>query len=179
MSKSLKVAKRYAEALFLEAEENKKIVNVLKELNLIIKFFDDNPKVYEVLFHPLTSKKMKEEIVKDVTRNCEDEVKSFIKILLKRKRLDIIPSIRDEFLKLKDKKDGILRGKIISIVELKDKEQKKIITILEKILKKKLILNFETHKDILGGLWIKVGNKVIDASIRGSLKELKEKLLSS
>jgi F-type H+-transporting ATPase subunit delta len=70
----------------------------------------------------------------------------------------------------------VLRGKLVTAVKLADNVQKNVVDKLEKQSGQKVVLDYEVDKDIIGGLMLKIGDKVLDASIRAQLQILKENI---
>jgi F-type H+-transporting ATPase subunit delta len=75
-----------------------------------------------------------------------------------------------------DEVQGIVRGDLVTAIELTDPLKKKIKEELEKQSGQKIVLEYGVDPDILGGLKLKVGDKVLDASIRAQLDILKENI---
>ena len=101
-------------------------------------------------------------------------IKNFCNLLADKERLAAIPDISASFTTLLDDTQGILRGELVSAVELSAAKKKAIAAELEKKSGKKLVLGFAKDESILGGVMLKIGDKVLDASIKAQLQILKE-----
>jgi len=102
-------------------------------------------------------------------------VKNFCHLLADKGRLAALPAIAGCYGELLDAEKGILRGMVITAVKLDAEKQKKLKAGLEKRAgKKKLELEFNVDKSILGGLMLKVGDRVLDASLRAQLTILRD-----
>ena len=102
-------------------------------------------------------------------------VKNFCRLLADKGRLAALPAIAGCYGELLDAEKGILRGTVITAVKLDAEKQKKLKAGLEKKAgKKKLELEFNVDKSILGGLMLKVGDRVLDASLRAQLTILRD-----
>ena len=102
-------------------------------------------------------------------------VKNFCHLLADKGRLAALPAIAGCYGELLDAERGILRGTVITAVKLDAEKQKKLKADLgKKAGKKKLELEFNVDKSILGGLMLKVGDRVLDASLRAQLTILRD-----
>lgn len=125
-------------------------------------------KYAQTLFE-LTEGKEKNEIKKIIN--------DFLKVLVVNNDFTKANEIINEFEKIIDKQEGIVRTKVLSANEL-EKESVNAISqfIKEKTDAKKIEIEQEIKKDLLGGVVIRFGDKVIDASLKAKLRELKNKL---
>ncbi len=101
-------------------------------------------------------------------------VHNFCLLLADKGRLEDLPGISSVYGELLDEAQGVKRGVLVSAVEIADKKQGDIVKQLEDQLKAKLVLDFEVDPDILGGVVLKVGDQVLDASLKAQLSILKE-----
>ena len=102
-------------------------------------------------------------------------VKNFCHLLADKGRLAALPAIAGCYGELLDAEKGILRGTVITAVKLDAAKQKKLTAGLEKKAgNKNLELKFNVDKAILGGLMLKVGDRVLDASLRAQLTILRD-----
>ncbi len=107
-------------------------------------------------------------------RKAEDIVEGFLRFLSSNRELDLLPQVIDLLSqKLKETKD---EAKIVSAIALTLTEEEKIRQYLKRKFGKNFVLRVEIDKGIMGGLIIKVEDKVIDLSLEGKLKALKEQL---
>lgn len=107
-------------------------------------------------------------------RKAEDIVEGFLRFLSSNRELDLLPQVIDLLSqKLKETKD---EAKIVSAIALTLAEEEKIRQYLKRKFGKNFVLRVEIDKGIMGGLIIKVEDKVIDLSLEGKLKALKEQL---
>ena len=70
----------------------------------------------------------------------------------------------------------MLRGKLVTAVKLSEAMQKSVVDKLAKDSGRKIVLDYEVDQDIIGGLMLKIGDRVLDASIRAQLQILKENI---
>jgi F-type H+-transporting ATPase subunit delta len=103
-------------------------------------------------------------------------VKNFLGLLAEKERLGYLPDIAAYYRTLLDESQGVVRGRLVTAVGLAEARQDQIKTKLEAQTGKKLVLDFAVDPDILGGVVLKVGDKVLDASLRAQLQILKEQI---
>lgn len=101
-------------------------------------------------------------------------VRNFLSLLADKHRLELIEGIAEEYQTLMDVEQGILRGELVSAVPLDEKAQSKVRSQLEKKAGQTLVLDFAVDKALLGGMLLKIGDNVMDASLRTQLSLLKD-----
>ena len=89
-------------------------------------------------------------------------------------RFDNIKAVFEQFYKLYYQKQGILEVSVQSVQPLNDKQHDKLLKGLEKLLKQKIIINYDINPDILGGLIVEFGTHRVDDSIKGKLNHLEQ-----
>ena len=98
---------------------------------------------------------------------------TFIKVIEKNKRFSNLASIIAQFININSQKRGDVIADITSADELNDDQKNNITNQLKSILGDKLSLSFDVDKNIMGGLIVKVGSKMIDTSLANKINKLK------
>ena len=98
---------------------------------------------------------------------------TFLKVISNNKRFSSLPSIILQFIKINAQKRGDILADVTSADDLSDQQQEDIKEQLRTILGEKLSLNFKVDKNIIGGLIVKVGSKMIDTSLANKINKLK------
>jgi ATP synthase F1 delta subunit len=168
----------YGASLFDVSQEMNKTVEMAKDFNFFIKSIDANPMFQEFLCTPTIPKDEKKEVVK----NCFDglicqELMNFIYILIDKKRCRNIKMIYNYFNKLIDKSQNVSHGVVFSYQELSAEEISGIEVETGRLLKKHINLKNEIDKTIIGGFKILIEGKVIDATVKKRLMDLKDSLM--
>jgi F-type H+-transporting ATPase subunit delta len=168
----------YGTSLFDVSLEMNKTLDVLKDFDFFMKSLTEQPMFYEFLCTPTIPKNEK----KDVVKNCFDglicqELLNFIYILIDKKRCRNIKMIFNYFHKLIDKNQNVSNGIVFSFEELSLEEIASIENETGKLLRKKINLKNEIDKSIIGGFKILIEGKVIDASVKKRLIDLKDSLI--
>lgn len=171
------VANRYSEALFDVAIELNKVDEFHKEINILYSIFKEEKDLMILLTHPRISKDKKKELLDTLFKEkISIELVNFLYILIDKGREKEVLEIIDAFNELYNDYKGILKVTAISAVELKEKEEQRLISELNKLLNKDIVLSKEVDPSIMGGLVIKTKDKLIDASIKGKLNRLNDRL---
>lgn len=102
--------------------------------------------------------------------------KNFCRLLAEKGRLAALPDIAAIFSELLDAEKGIIRGEIVTAVELNETKRKTVQEELNKQVKETLELTYSVDPGILGGVQLKVGDQMLDASLRAQLSILKENI---
>ncbi|MFA5359540.1 MAG: ATP synthase F1 subunit delta [Patescibacteria group bacterium] len=105
-------------------------------------------------------------------------IKKFVELLAKKNQLSRAEKIIAEFIKIWNDKRGIIEAQAVSAKELNKETVKLLKNYIVKLSgAKEVIMSQEVNKDILGGVVIKYGDKVVDGSLKLQLVDLKEKLI--
>lgn len=171
------VAKTYSKALFDFALEANKVESINEEFGFVVESFKMSDDFFELFKTPKISIDDRKEIVNDVFgEKISKEMLNFLFIVLDKRRTNDIIRIQGEFHKLIDIHMGIVPAIVKSAKELDELEKEDLINKLKELTGKKIRLKTLVDPDVIGGLYIKVGDKVIDGSIRNKLNLIKESL---
>ena len=169
------ISERYGYALYDLAAENKCIDDIINNFDSIDKVLKESSDLKKVIQSPLVRSEVKLNILLTIfsKKNLHELTTTFLKVLDKNKRISNLSSIILQFKKINSEKRGDISANITSADELSQDEKEKIINQLKNSLGQKLSLNFDVDKNIIGGLIVKVGSKMIDTSIANKINKLK------
>ena len=169
------VSDRYASALYELAAEKKLVDSVLNDLSNLKNILKDNKELSLVVKSPLISSSDKQNIIETLLKkiNANELTNTFIKVIEKNKRFSNLASIIAQFININSQKRGDVIADITSADELNDDQKNNITNQLKSILGDKLSLSFDVDKNIMGGLIVKVGSKMIDTSLANKINKLK------
>lgn len=171
--------RRYALAIYEVAEEKGKVESYLSELREVLSVITNNEELMQVIKHPQISTSKKKEIFTDIFKNAlNEDLISFLLILIEKHRILFLNGILNEIENIHLEKMNILLAKIKTVVPLKVQERINLISKLEKVYKKTIILNEEIDNSIIGGVYVRVGNDVIDGTIKLKFKEMRKLMLN-
>ncbi|MGG3561261.1 F0F1 ATP synthase subunit delta [Neobacillus rhizosphaerae] len=178
MSNSM-VAKRYASALFQIAKEQQILSTVEEELRVVKEVLQYNADLKAVLKSSKLTIDKKKEVIKAAFVSINAYVLNTLLILIDRHREDEIVEVVDQFIELSNNEMGIAEAEVYSIRPLTDAERAAIsTTFAAKVGKKSLRIENIVDSELLGGVKLRIGNRIYDGSLRGKLNRLERKLLS-
>lgn len=170
------IKSEYAQALFSLAEESSSEKDVLKSLQVISadrELFEE----YTILLScPAISLDEKERLIDEALKKNPEEVTCFLKLLCKNRRVGLLGDCIKEYEKLYNKKQSVTTVYTVTTYELNSVEKTKLIKKIEEVTGGKIKLEYKIDKSILGGMIIYIGDKVIDASVRNKLQEVRSVL---
>jgi F-type H+-transporting ATPase subunit delta len=173
------VAKRYALALFQIAKEQQLLGTVEEELRVVKEVLLYNTDLKAVLKSTKLTNEKKKEILKEAFASLNVYVLNTLMILIDRHRDDQLVEVANQFIELANEEMGIAEAKVYSIRPLSDAEREGLSsTFAAKIGKKSLKIENIVDSDLLGGIKLRIGNRIYDGSLRGKLDRLERKLLS-
>ena len=169
------VSDRYASALYDLAAEKKLVDPVLEDLSNLKNILKDNKELSLVVKSPLITSIDKLNIFESLLKkiNANELTSTFLKVIEKNKRFSNLASIISQFMNINSQKRGDVLADITSADELNDDQKNNITNQLKSILGDKLSLSFDVDKNIMGGLIVKVGSKMIDTSLANKINKLK------
>ena len=169
------ISDRYASALYDLASEKKLVDTVLDDLLFIQSMIKNNKDLKLVIKSPLIKSNDKLVILQNILKSKKpNELSStFLKVLSKNKRFQKTLDIISQFKNINAQKRGDVLADITSAENLSNEQQDNIKEQLRTILGDKLSLNYKVDEQIIGGLIIKVGSKMIDTSLSNKINKLK------
>jgi ATP synthase F1 delta subunit len=170
------IAEVYARALFEAASESGALDRVHDELNQFVDALDDSRELQLFLFSPYFSSEEKKDGVDRVLSGADDRTVNFLKLLAERHRMPAIFRIRRRFNDLWAEENKLLPVSVTSAVELDEGLVNDIGKRIEEQTGRKVELRSTVDPDVLGGLVVRVGNMVLDASVRNRLEQLRKQV---
>jgi F-type H+-transporting ATPase subunit delta len=167
--------KRYALALFQLAEGQGKQEPWLEELQRAQATLDDAT-ISTYLSTPRVRIGDKLNVVKQILDGCDPMVANLIGLLVSRQTLSLLPGLITAYGELLNTSLGRVQAQVTSSVPLSDEQQTRLREMLRKMLDKDVELEAKVDTDTIGGMVIRVGDQVIDGSVRTRLEALKQRL---
>ncbi len=176
MSESATLARPYAEAVFKTAKETNssaKWSEMLEFLSAVVK--DSN--MSATINNPRVGGERLLQLLLDISQEqLNKEGANFLTLLVENNRLLLLPAIAELYEEYKAEDEGYVDVEVSTAYALTKEEQKRFASSLEKKLNKKVHMNIEVDKSLIGGIRVRAGDKVIDGSIRGRLQQLTKRL---
>lgn len=172
------LAKRYAKAIFTIGQEQENYEEYNEVLQGVATLFTETPEVADALTNPLYPMDVKEKVMTGLVASIgvDAVMGNFLNLLVQKKRAEILPEIANAYKTMVDEAKNISHGNVISAVELSDELKNNIQTVLEKLTGKKVELTTSVDPSIIGGMVAKVGDLVLDGSIKTQLAGLKDSI---
>lgn len=175
------MARRYAKALFAVGKKvgEAELASFGKDLAALDEALKASPELLRVFKNPIIGIEEKKAVVGKVLDSLDagGVVKNFCSLLADKDRLGNLPEIAAVYRDILDAEQGIVRGECLTAVDLDTTKQDEIKKALETQLKdQKLVLDFAVDPSILGGVKLKVGDKILDASLKAQLSLLKDQI---
>ena len=170
--------RRYALALYEVAESKGKVDEYLQDLREICDLVENNHDFYEVIRHPqINTRRKKQTFINIFKGKIDEELLSFLLILIEKDRILYLREKLNEMEKIDLERKNTLRGVIKTAVPLLDNEFNELKDIFEKKYDKNIIFEAKVDTKVLGGVYVRVGNDVIDGTIKSKLEEMKDIML--
>lgn len=175
--KKVFTVRHYSQALFSLAFEEKKIDRFLSDLELVYDIIKRSKDFKRLLSNPEILFKEKEKIIKNIFKNrLLPEIYNFAFLLIKKDNLNLLGEIFYNFKKRALEEKNVLEVGVISAVDLKKPQEKKIAKILKEKTKKEIKIKKSLNPKIIGGVIIKIGDEVLDLSLKKRLEVLRQSL---
>jgi len=175
-----RILHRYATSLLETALEKKNLDLITTDIRLLVETLEGSRELQLMLESPVVRPELKLNVFKEVfSEKISKDTIDFIEFLVSKKRENLIGSIGKRFLELRDAHLGIANVIVTTLSEFSNEQKNVLQNKLEKILEKKVRLNFKTDANIVGGFVAKVDDTLYDASIRHQLDLLKKQFLTS
>ena len=176
--KNLAIARRYAKALLLIGKEDGNAETYRDELSGIAQLLEKQPELDQAITNPLYDAEGRRKVLETVISKVElsQVMKSFLMLLFDKGRFSYLPAIEDLYQKLADELKGIARASLVSATELPSETVEKIRAALSKKTGKDIILDTQQDPELIGGIVTRIGDLVLDGSIKTQLYNMRESL---
>jgi len=178
MQENTTVARPYAQAVFETASEESKLTEWSEILGLLAAVVAD-AQMRMVLENPKMDAAAQSDFVLGVCGKALSETgNNLVKVLAGAGRLTIIPEINKLYEQLRAEAEGVIEVGVTSAYELAPEQQAAISEVMAKRLGRKIEITHDVDDSLIGGVIIRSGDTVIDASVRGRLKALATQMSS-
>ena len=172
------ISKTYGDALFELALEENRIDDYVEEVNAMSLIFKENPELSKLLDHPKISKEEKIQVIGSVfDGRVSRELVGLINMIVEKGRNDAIEEIFRYFIDRVKEYKNIGVASVVSAVELSADQKANVEKrLLETTKYVQFEISYEVDKDLIGGMVIRIGDRVVDSSIRTRIYELTKEL---
>jgi F-type H+-transporting ATPase subunit delta len=173
------VARVYAQALFDAAQEGHVVQPVGDELSDFVAALAASPALRGVLDEPQIDTTAKIRVVAELTREAQPLVANTLQILLERGRFGIVQELHRQYQELAAVEAAVVNVEVTSAVELTAATTKKIVARVEKATGRRVELVPRVDPAIVGGLVLRVGDVIVDGSVRSRISQLRRRLATA
>jgi len=174
------VSRRYARSAMLYLEKRGGHEEFGQGLGRFVEAFSGVPLLRALLTSPVVSPQRKEEYVRGVARlsGLSEAAVRFLLLLVKKGRIEYVEGIASRFSDLLDEKMKRVRAAVRSPMPLGPIEKQAVTAALARHQGKQVLASFDVDESLLGGVVARVGNTIMDSSIKGKLSRLRKKIES-
>ena len=178
---SSETANRYALALYELANEKSGLEAIVKDVNELLTTYKTSKDFKNFVNNPTLPQSSQLEVLKKISieMNLSKVTKSFLSILVIKKRIFFLNKIFSNFLSLVSKKKGELTASLISSKNLTNEELKNLNTELSQAMNTVVTFNYKVDEALIGGLKMQIGSLMIDTSIKNKLKKYEQIMLEA
>ena len=176
--KNLKIARRYAKALLIIGKEDDKAETYKEELDRFSDLITSEKELEQAITNPLYDVGGRKKVLQAVIdkTGISKVLASFLLLLFDKGRFGFLSDINEFYKRLADELKGIVRASLVSATELSSETVEKIRTTLSKKTGKDIILEVEQDPSLIGGIVSRIGDLVLDGSIKTQLLNMRESL---
>src|SRR5271163_3813464 len=167
------LAQVYARALFQVALEQGKLDELREQLAQFADALDQNRELTVFFFSPYFSSTEKQQALDGLLDGADESLLNFLRLLIENHRMPVIFRIRQEYERLWEEENKTLPVQITSAIALDEATTESLGKTIGERAGRKVTLAAHVDPDILGGIIIRVGNSILDASIRNRLEQLR------
>ena len=168
-------AKRYAQATFDIALQRDQLDQWASDLHLVVEALR-NEEFSAFLEHAKIPLPRKVQTIGEAFQGVDPMVQNLLSLLVSRGLVELVPEVEEGYQELLDQHRGREQVDVSSAVPLRDSEREQIVQFLTRLINKDVVLDSRVDPSILGGLVIKVGDRLIDGSTRTRLQGLGKQL---
>jgi F-type H+-transporting ATPase subunit delta len=172
MAETATIARPYAQAVFSLADKAGSSGKWLEMLATMAQVAA-HPDMRACIGNPnLGAKQLYDLFVALCKQDFPAEARNFVRVLIDNGRLGLLPEIYAQFAELKNERDGVLEAEIRSAFPLENAQITALVADVSRRFKRRVQPRVTVDKDLIGGVHIKVGDEVIDGSVRGKLESM-------
>jgi F-type H+-transporting ATPase subunit delta len=170
------IAEVYARSLFEVAQERGKLDVVREQLGAFADALAEDRELSVFFFSPYFSTEEKRDGLTRVLVDADETIVNFLELLIEKHRMPVLFRIRRVYDTLWERENRVLPVEITSAVELDEQTVKSIGERIGERTGQRVELTARVEPDILGGVVLRVGNQILDASIRNRLERLRRQV---
>ena len=176
MAENTTIARPYAEAAFAMADAGGSLGAWAKALDALAEV-GGHPEVRAAIGNPRVTGEQAYGLFASLSGDAlTADVQKFLRVLIENGRLEVLPEIRELFQELKNEREGMVDAEVESAFELDPAQMSELVAQLERRFKRKVKPVVAIDKELIGGVRVKVGDEVIDSTVRAQLAAMEAAL---
>ena len=178
MAETATIARPYAEAIFALADKSNSLAQWSDTLDHLAAVAQ-TPEMSRLLGNPKVTGAQFVDLFSNADGSMSAECKALLQLLAENRRLEALPSVRDQFERLKAAREGAVDALIEIAFAFQPGELEALVTDLERRFNRKIRPQVSLNKNLIGGARVSVGDQVIDGTVRGKLDAMNAGLMGS
>jgi F-type H+-transporting ATPase subunit delta len=172
------VARRYAVALFHVGQENGQLDQIVVDYQLVLSFLKQDPRLGDLLRHQRMSVRRKKEVVRELWQDRVSKLfLNFMELLIDKRRERFLEAIYDLFASQVRQLHNIVIAEARTALPLDQQAESDLIKALERLTGKQIELETSLSPELIGGMTVKIGDRVFDGSVNRRLQLLGKSLV--
>ncbi|MBE5883766.1 MAG: F0F1 ATP synthase subunit delta [Lachnospiraceae bacterium] len=174
------VSKTYGEALFEIAIEENKAQELMEEIGAVQKALKENVELDKLLKHPGIPKQEKMQVMDNIFKGrVSDELTGFLQIVISKERYNDLQAIFQYFIDKVKEVEGIGVAYVTTAVELTEDQKTAVQSkLLQTTAYQTMEMHYSVDSSLIGGMVIRINDRVVDSSIRTKLNDMTKQLLN-
>ena len=171
--------RRYASALFGAASKADAVDAVESDLGLVGYVLESSPALWDAMVSPIIPPAKMREILGDIFEGKVHKITlAYLRLLADKRRAEAIRQTESEYVALANEARGIVQAEVTSATPLDEDQEARLVSKLSATTGQQIQLAKRVDPSAIGGVLVRIGDTVIDGSVRGQLAALRERLLS-
>lgn len=171
------VARRYAQALYEEAEAADKAEQIADDMRSVQESLDASRELDRFFRSPVIAREKKDAVIGKLFDGKVDPlIVRVMRLLVQKGREDILPDVIRQYGRLRDERLGVVEAQVKSAMPMEFDETEALRKALEAKTDQKVRLRIEVVPELLGGVVVRIGDRVYDGSVQHQLESLRDQL---
>jgi F-type H+-transporting ATPase subunit delta len=171
-------ARRYSVALFEAGKEENKIESFFEQIKDIAMALSDYKELMEILTHPNIDTKEKKNVLLEIFKGrADEEVIKLVYLLIDHDRIKEIKLVYEDYKELVYEYKGIKTAYVTTAVKMTDEEIESLKNKLSTKYNSKIEVENTIDESVIGGVYLKVGDEVIDGTVKGNLDKMRREIM--
>jgi F-type H+-transporting ATPase subunit delta len=173
------IARVYAQALFDASRDAGVVEPVGRELGDFVASLAASASLRDVLADPRVETAAKRRVLAELTRGGQQLLSNTLQLMLERGRFAAVPELHTAYDALAIVEEGVVEVEVVSAAELTPETEKKIAARVQEATGRRVELARRVDPDILGGLVLRIGDVIVDGSVKARIRQLRRRLATA